>query len=80
VTLTTGNTITPGTPKVFDIYVTDVSGTLGTAGQSALSLQLGAATGFIFTDVNGGLVGIPAKTGADTYIVSYPTNQVSLHN
>jgi hypothetical protein len=78
VTLATKNTISAGTSRTYDVYL-PVTGTLGTAGTSSVSMQLGAAASFIFTDVNGGLVGIPASDGT-TYIVSYPVNQVSVHN
>jgi hypothetical protein len=79
VTLNDNNTITPGTPHVYDISVTD-TGPVGSAGTSAISMQLGAANLLTFTDVNGGLVSIPVNDTISTFIVGYPTTQVTVKN
>lgn len=74
VTFTNGYRISAGTSKTFDIYAV-VSGSLGNAGTSRVSLGLGASSSFLWTDVNGNLTGI---TGSKIY--NYPNTTVGFSN
>jgi hypothetical protein len=79
--LNSNNTITPGTPHVYDVFV-PVLAVPGAAGSATLSLSMPSAANFAFTDINGGATGITGagSNGTPVYIVNYPTNSVSIHN
>ncbi len=77
VSFTNGYTVTAGTTKVFDIYFSNIGGSLGNAGTSSFGTKLGSAATFTFDDVNGGNPGL-LSTG--TNIFTYPTNTATVSN
>ncbi|MDD3006640.1 MAG: hypothetical protein PHX30_03615 [Candidatus Pacebacteria bacterium] len=72
----TPDMIAAGTSKVYSIY-----GTAATvAVDNKLSSTLGAATAFLFTDVNGNVQSIPGKDATNTNIINYPTESSSIES
>jgi hypothetical protein len=66
-----------GSGTTFALYAT-VGGTLGNAGQSSVTTQLGAANTFSWSDVSGG--GGPYTSANSTFLYNYPTATWSVHN
>ena len=66
-----------GTGQTFSLYGT-VGGTLGNAGQSSITTQLGAASTTLWSDVSGGS-GV-FGTSNTTFLYNYPTATWSVHN
>jgi hypothetical protein len=64
----------PVSPVTFGIYGT-VTGSVGSAGTSAISTSVQPSTQFLWTDVAGNATGVTGQ-----YIVNYPTGAVSYHN
>jgi hypothetical protein len=69
--------ISNSNPATFDLYA-NVGGTLGNAGQSSVTTQLGVANTFSWSDVSGG--GGPYTAANSTYLYNYPTATWSVHN
>jgi hypothetical protein len=74
ITFTNGYTIPAGQSVTFTLYAT-IGGSLGSAGTSAVSVQITPQASFTWTDINGNVASI---TG--TSIANFPTTTVSLHN
>jgi len=66
-----------GSGTTFALYAT-VGGTLGNAGQSSVTTQLGAASTFSWSDVSGG--NGPYTSANSTFLYNYPTATWSVHN
>jgi hypothetical protein len=78
VLLTADNNITAGTSKTYNIVLGTVN-TVSGANNFSVTVGMGAATGFLFKDVNGNTSDIPGAAGGSTFIVNYPTNTVTSH-
>jgi hypothetical protein len=66
-----------GTGQTFSLYGT-IGGTLGNAGQSSITTQLGAASTTLWSDVSGGSGVFGASN--TTFLYNYPTATWSVHN
>jgi hypothetical protein len=76
ITFTGGYTVTTSPSVTFDIYVTAAT-VSGAAGSTSLTMQLGAAASFTWTDVAGN-----GTTGAEsgTLLLNYPTTTSTITN